>query len=308
MSSCISGKDLQKARRNAERKRASVACARCKAGKIKCSDYRPCKKCKHSNLAADCVDGDFTTPKSADSILQEASSDVRAYDASMHEWCMGNSPYVMQAPFPPDDVNTARDFHSRPGPLGIDSPVLYFTGGSTSWAASGPASVSTSETVDQKNTATLSANRSKSGGSNLANRPMLGSHASMVTNLFANSAHISSTHGVSIAPGFLAFLQTHLSHSEANRLLSQQVWHHGTTSTFQPIFPPPFPLLLTALQTLPPPVAPSTLIGFVTAATPRLMAPSTDSSLMLALLDAGTAPHPHRRLPPIVSITPLLRR
>lgn len=29
----------------AKRKRASVACFRCKANKVKCADYRPCKRC-----------------------------------------------------------------------------------------------------------------------------------------------------------------------------------------------------------------------------------------------------------------------
>ena len=41
----VSSKDIQKARQNALRIRASVACFHCKSGKIKCSDYRPCKNC-----------------------------------------------------------------------------------------------------------------------------------------------------------------------------------------------------------------------------------------------------------------------
>jgi hypothetical protein len=52
----VSTKDLQKARQNAKRKRTFVACARCKRTKTKCSDYRPCNKCKKSG--ADCTNSD----------------------------------------------------------------------------------------------------------------------------------------------------------------------------------------------------------------------------------------------------------
>ena len=41
----VSSKDIQKARRIARRTRSAVACARCKASKVKCNDYRPCKQC-----------------------------------------------------------------------------------------------------------------------------------------------------------------------------------------------------------------------------------------------------------------------
>ena len=41
----VSSKDIQKARKNAQRSRTAVACFRCKVGKVKCSDYRPCKNC-----------------------------------------------------------------------------------------------------------------------------------------------------------------------------------------------------------------------------------------------------------------------
>ena len=106
----ISTKDLHRARRNAERKRASVACARCKAGKTKCSDYRPCKKCKHSNLAEDCKDGDLLTEQSGDASTSRAS-----FDARVHEWCMENRSFVMQARFPPSPVNTAKNVHAPHG-------------------------------------------------------------------------------------------------------------------------------------------------------------------------------------------------
>ena len=41
----VSSKDLLRARRIAKRRRAHAACFRCKEIKVKCSDYRPCKKC-----------------------------------------------------------------------------------------------------------------------------------------------------------------------------------------------------------------------------------------------------------------------
>ncbi len=54
----VSSKDIQKARQNAKRKRTSIACARCKAGKTKCSEYRPCKQCIVQNDAISCMTAD----------------------------------------------------------------------------------------------------------------------------------------------------------------------------------------------------------------------------------------------------------
>jgi hypothetical protein len=51
----VSSKDLHNVRKSAKRTRASVACARCKASKIKCSGYWPCKRCNDSNIAC-CFD------------------------------------------------------------------------------------------------------------------------------------------------------------------------------------------------------------------------------------------------------------
>ncbi len=42
----VSSKAIQKARRNALRTRALAACVPCKTSKMKCNDYRPCKRCK----------------------------------------------------------------------------------------------------------------------------------------------------------------------------------------------------------------------------------------------------------------------
>ena len=54
----VSTKDLQIARRNAKRTRASKACVRCKSSKTQCSDYRPCKRCKNTGLGGSCIDKD----------------------------------------------------------------------------------------------------------------------------------------------------------------------------------------------------------------------------------------------------------
>jgi 23S rRNA U2552 (ribose-2'-O)-methylase RlmE/FtsJ len=52
----VSSEDIQKARQRAKRSRASAACIRCKAAKIKCSDYRPCKNCVDSRKSEACED------------------------------------------------------------------------------------------------------------------------------------------------------------------------------------------------------------------------------------------------------------
>ena len=52
----VSTKDLLQARRNAKRMRALKACARCRSGKIKCSDYRPCKNCTETENGLFCVE------------------------------------------------------------------------------------------------------------------------------------------------------------------------------------------------------------------------------------------------------------
>jgi hypothetical protein len=51
----VSSKELQKARQIAKRNRTSVACARCKTAKSKCTDYRPCKRCVIAGVGCDKV-------------------------------------------------------------------------------------------------------------------------------------------------------------------------------------------------------------------------------------------------------------
>jgi hypothetical protein len=51
----VSSDEIRRVRKNAKRTRAFVACVRCKVAKIKCSGYRPCKRCCDSNVAC-CFD------------------------------------------------------------------------------------------------------------------------------------------------------------------------------------------------------------------------------------------------------------
>jgi hypothetical protein len=52
----MSGDPLQRARRMAQRTRAAIACPPCKASKAKCSDYRPCARCKKAGGDEICLD------------------------------------------------------------------------------------------------------------------------------------------------------------------------------------------------------------------------------------------------------------
>ena len=73
----VSSKDIQDARRSAKRMRAMSACLRCKHGKIKCSDFRPCTSCTYAQIGPSCR-GMTTTMKksiacSAKKILKSGS-------------------------------------------------------------------------------------------------------------------------------------------------------------------------------------------------------------------------------------------
>ena len=52
----LSSKDLLKIRRNVQRRRSKSACLRCKSQKIKCSDFRPCSKCKSTKSEPGCIE------------------------------------------------------------------------------------------------------------------------------------------------------------------------------------------------------------------------------------------------------------
>jgi hypothetical protein len=63
MHASVSSMDIQKARRSARRKRASIACDRCKVAKVKCSDYRPCKNCQDSDSKEPCSGKRLNVPQ-----------------------------------------------------------------------------------------------------------------------------------------------------------------------------------------------------------------------------------------------------
>jgi hypothetical protein len=69
-------KQLIRAQRLAKRTRASAACLPCKAKKIKCSDYRPCARCRTSPDI--CIDenADITRNMFPGNIAQENSASV----------------------------------------------------------------------------------------------------------------------------------------------------------------------------------------------------------------------------------------
>ena len=54
-SNFVSSRDLQKARRMAQRSRILPACANCEAAKAKCSKARPCRRCVRNGDEASCM-------------------------------------------------------------------------------------------------------------------------------------------------------------------------------------------------------------------------------------------------------------
>jgi hypothetical protein len=303
MVSGISTKDLLKARRSAERKRASVACVRCKAAKTKCSDYRPCKKCTYSNMAGGCVDEGFSTPHPADTMSSNSLS-----DASVH----GSGPFVVQAGFPTDRVSTmstTSGFHTCPAPaFGAEIPHLYSAGSLFSWLASS-SDYPTAGTAELKNTRNGNLQGDSSQEPTRYSQLMLGPHVSTVTNLLANSVLSPPTPDSPLPNMPLDFPQMPRSYPEPNHLLSLQMLHisdhnprHRTTWPFPPIFPPPMPLLLgqvLAAPQTPQPTVAQLNFGSTMAGIQRLATPYIDPSLLLALLPVGAAPHQHRWLSPI---------
>jgi hypothetical protein len=60
------------ARRMAMRTRAGVACAPCRAKKVKCSDYRPCARCRDLRLGGRCQDDKYADKVSSQSNSEHA--------------------------------------------------------------------------------------------------------------------------------------------------------------------------------------------------------------------------------------------
>jgi hypothetical protein len=59
----VTSRDIQYARQLAKRKRTRVACTQCKIAKLKCSDFRPCKRCCSAKKL--CHDGDSHVPSTS---------------------------------------------------------------------------------------------------------------------------------------------------------------------------------------------------------------------------------------------------
>jgi hypothetical protein len=66
---------LLRARRLAKRSRAETACQLCKASKLRCSDYRPCARCKKVGAEL-CTDMRSSTPRTPQAIKGAQSSDL----------------------------------------------------------------------------------------------------------------------------------------------------------------------------------------------------------------------------------------
>jgi hypothetical protein len=89
----VSSRDLQKARRIAKRRRASVACNRCKAAKTKCSDYRPCKQCSMSKAAQSCVQRSpiqSNSPSEMPPVFRDSEFDASRATRSVQQLNIGN--------------------------------------------------------------------------------------------------------------------------------------------------------------------------------------------------------------------------
>jgi hypothetical protein len=134
MTSGISTKDLQKARRNAVRKRASVACARCKAGKMKCSDYRPCKKCKDSDLAGNCAVQTANSRHDTSTIVLPITSLAPGFLTSRH-YFPGPSRFESETQYTRDTHPPPSAPLQRPAPQTFLPPVATLIFGSAPPAA-----------------------------------------------------------------------------------------------------------------------------------------------------------------------------
>jgi hypothetical protein len=106
-----SSQAIQKARRSAKRVRTFVACARCKTGKTKCSDYRPCKQC--SNSKGDIPCSDLHNSRRLDSVW----SGLRNNSTSLN----ANVPHRMHySPDPNRGFSSIFTAHQQPLPLALE--------------------------------------------------------------------------------------------------------------------------------------------------------------------------------------------
>jgi hypothetical protein len=81
----VMSKDLRIARLSAKRQRTSVACARCKISKIKCSDFRPCKKCVNANSECyEIQESNRVLPRLVRSVKRTEKRNQKSHDHTLH--------------------------------------------------------------------------------------------------------------------------------------------------------------------------------------------------------------------------------
>ena len=108
-------REIQKARQMAKRNRSAIACARCRAMKSKCSDYRPCKHC--ASVQVPCKE--FLKAKSAispKSFSRDTQTELENYDLYLDENALHSFGVTNRPPFSSDqlsDFNNLRE-HSDP--------------------------------------------------------------------------------------------------------------------------------------------------------------------------------------------------
>jgi hypothetical protein len=97
MDSGVCSKDIQLARRNAKRNRAATACSRCKSGKVKCSDYRPCKNCVGTEHSEECL-SEISQPamKRVKTLQEDELAVLREPNADAYETVQSTSQNLFQ--------------------------------------------------------------------------------------------------------------------------------------------------------------------------------------------------------------------
>jgi hypothetical protein len=124
-----SSKDIQKARQSAKRTRAAIACARCKVGKLKCSDYRPCKRCLDSNNGESCTQGRMTkdsTAASSNQVQHHGASHqngfaYRSAEAQMRALPWSNTEYELPNLFISESNRPCANYHTSVTQPGLES-------------------------------------------------------------------------------------------------------------------------------------------------------------------------------------------
>jgi hypothetical protein len=265
---------------------------RCKAGKIKCSDYRPCKPCKHSIKAGTCVDEESSIHRQRDALSNGVSIHAnvcgfRVQTASLVAPTRA-SPVLLSPPIPI---------------FGNEFPEPNFASRQTTY-------VSAQRSIREFPVAMYTArdrieSSSESHETSCSNAHLFRSLMPRLTSMHASIVQVPlrSTYSSPRSSGTADSLQPRQFDHEPNRLQTQQYIRSlccgmsfartllptaslTVFSNFRPTFLLNNPLMLTEPQTFTSPVAATTV--------PVLTAPSIDASLLHALrgrLEASPCPH-----------------